>query len=84
MTSYFIINFKASKTSGVNNKYYSMMTFADTLKELSNTIVNISKSWLEKEAYERVYIKVWRWESEETTYMFNGVIYDSDPKTICI
>lgn len=84
MTSYFIIDFKVRMTNGVIDKYYSMMTFADTLKELSNSIVHLSKSWLEKEAYERVYIKVWRWENEETTYMFNGVIYDSDPKTICI
>lgn len=84
MTSYFIINFKASKAAGVINKYYSTMIFADTLEELSNTIVQLSNSYLEKEAYERVYIKVWRWENEETTYMFNGVIYDSDTKTICI
>lgn len=84
MTSYFIIDFTASKNCGVNNKRYSMMTFAKTLKELSNTIVHLSKSWLEKEGYERVYIKVWKWEAEETTYMFGGVIYDYDPKTICI
>lgn len=83
MTSYFIIDFNARETSGINNKRYSMMTFADTLKELSNTIVHLSKSWLEEEGYERVYVKVWRWESEEKTYMFGGVIYDSDPKTIC-
>ena len=83
MENYFIIDFIARKTSDVNNKRYSMMTLADTLKELSNTIVHLSKSWLEKEGYERVYVKVWRWESEETTYMFGGVIYDSDPKTIC-
>lgn len=83
MTSYFIIDFTASKNCGVNNKRYSMMTFADTLKELSNTIVHLSKSWLEKEGYERVYIKVWKWEAEETTYMFGGVIYDCDPKNIC-
>lgn len=84
MTSYFIVNFKASMANGVKNKYYSTMIFADTLKELSNTIVHLSNSYLEKEGYECVYVKVWRWESEETTYMFNGVIYDSDPKTICI
>ena len=83
MTSYFIIDFTASKNCGVNNKRYSMMTFADTLKELSNTIVHLSKSWLDKEGYERVYIKVWKWEAEETTYMFGGVIYDYDTKTIC-
>lgn len=83
MENYFIINFIASKTSGVNNKYYPMMTFADTLKELTNSIVKRSKSWLEEEGYERVYIKVWRWEQEETTFMFGGVIYDYDNKTIC-
>lgn len=83
MKNYFIIDFIARKTSDVNNKRYSMMTFADTLKELNNTIVHISKSWLEKEEYERVYIKVWKWEAEETTCMFGGVIYDYDPKTIC-
>lgn len=82
MENYFIIDFIARKTSDINNKRYSMMTFADTLKDLSNTIVHLSKSWLEKEGYERVYIKVWKWEAEETTYMFGGVIYDYDPKTI--
>lgn len=83
MENYFIIDFTASKNCGVNNKRYSMMTFADTLKELNNSIVNLSKSWLEKEGYERVYVKVWKWEAEETTYMFGGVIYDYDIKTIC-
>ena len=84
MTSYFIVNFKASMANGVKNKYYSTMIFADTLQELSNTIVQLSNSYLEKEGYESVYIKVWKWEIEETHYMFSGVIYDSDPKTICI
>lgn len=83
MENYFIIDFIARKTSDINNKRYSMMAFADTLKDLSNTIVHLSKSWLEKEGYERVYIKVWRWEQEETTFMFGGVIYDYDNKTIC-
>lgn len=83
MENYFIIDFIARKTSDVNNKRYSMMTFADTLKELNNSIVKRSKSWLEEEGYERVYVKVWRWEAEEATYMFGGVIYDYDNKTIC-
>lgn len=83
MENYFIIDFIARKTSDVNNKRYSMMTFADTLKELNNSIVKRSKSWLEEEGYERVYVKVWRWEAEEATYMFGGVIYDNDNKTIC-
>ena len=83
MENYFIIDFIARKTSDVNNKRYSMMTFADTLKELNYSIVKRSKSWLEEEGYERVYVKVWRWEAEEATYMFGGVIYDYDNKTIC-
>lgn len=83
MNNYFIIDFSARETSDINNKSYSMMTFAGTLKDLSNQIVNISKSWLEKEGYERVYVKVWRWEAEKTTYMFGGVIYDYATNTIC-
>ena len=84
MTSYFIINFKASKAGGVINKYYSMMTFADTLVTLNDIILNLSKSYIETEKFERVFVKVWKWEDEKAAYMFQGVIYDYDTKTIYI
>lgn len=82
MTSYFIINFKASKASGVINKYYSTMTFADALVTLNDIILNLSKSYIETEKYERVFVKVWKWEDEKANFMFQGVIYDYDNETI--
>ena len=84
MTSYFIIDFTASKNCGVNNKRYSLMTFADTLVTLNDIILNLSKSYIETDKFERVFVKVWKWEDEKAAYMFQGVIYDYDTKTIYI
>lgn len=82
MTSYFIIYFEASKNCGVNNKRYSMMTFANTMKDLNNTILNLSRSYFECDKFERVFVKVWKWEDEKANFMFQGVIYDYDNETI--
>ena len=82
MTNYFIIDFEASKNCGVNNKRYSMMTFANTMVDLNNTILNLSKSYIETDKFERVFVKVWKWEDEKANFMFQGVIYDYDNETI--
>lgn len=81
MTSYFIIDFTASKKSGVNNKRYSMMTFADTLVSLNDFILNMSKSYIVNDNFDRVFVKVWKWEDEKAAYMWQGLIYDYDTET---
>lgn len=82
MTNYFIIDFEASKNCGVNNKRYSMMTFANTMVDLNNNILNLSKSYFERDKFERVFVKVWKWEDEKADFMFQGVIYEYDNETI--
>lgn len=82
MENYFIIDYEASKNCGVNNKRYSMMTFANTMVELNINILNISKSYFERDKFERVFVKVWKWEDEKANFMFQGVIYDYDNETI--
>lgn len=82
MKSYFIIYFEASKNCGVNNKRNSIMTIANTMDELNNTILNLSESYFECDKFERVFVKVWKWEDELANFMFQGVIYDYDTKKI--
>lgn len=84
MKSSFIINFTASKSSSVNTFHYSTMTSAENLQVLNNFIITLCKSFLEKLNYERVYVKIWKWELEEAAFMFQGVVYDNDTKTIYI
>lgn len=84
MQRYFIINFKASKNAGVNYKKYSIMTLADSLVNLNDIILNLSRTYIEDDKFERVYVKVWKWENEKAEYMFGGFILDSDKKTIYI
>lgn len=82
MENYFIIDFEASKNCGINNKRYSMMTFANTMVDLNNTILNLFESYFKHDKFERVFVKVWKWEDEKANFMFQGVIYDYDNETI--
>lgn len=82
MGSYFIINYRAIKPNDDDIKSYSTMIFSETLKELNDIIVIFTKSWFENEGYISAYVKVWRWEREETTYIFSGVINEYDNNTI--
>ena len=84
MRTNFIIQFEAAKNCGVNKEIYTTITSANSLLELDNFIVHMSRSYFKEEKYEKVYIKVWKWEDEKTAYMFQGVINDYDTETIYI
>lgn len=84
MRTNFIIQFEAAKNGGVNKEIYTTITSANSLFEINHFIVHMSKSYFEEEKYERVYVKVWKWENEKAEYMFEGVIYDYDTETIYI
>ena len=84
MTNYFIIRFEAVKNCGVNKEQYTTMTTADSLTSLNNFILHMSKSFIEKDKFERVFVKVWKWEDEKASYLFQGVINDYDTETIYI
>lgn len=84
MTHYFIIEFEAMKNCNLNHERYTTMYPADSLVSLNNYILHMSKSYIETDKFERVFVKVWKWEDEEAAYMFQGVIYDYDTETIYI
>lgn len=84
MRKNFIIQFEAAKNGGVNKEIYTTMTSANSLIEINQFIVHMSKSYFEEEKYEQVYVKVWKWEDEKAAYLLQGVIYDYDTESIYI
>ena len=84
MRTNFIIQFEAADNCGVNKENYTTITSANSLIDINLFILHMSKSYFEEEKYERVYVKVWKWEDEKAAYMFKGVIYDYDTETIYI
>lgn len=84
MTNYFIIRFEAAKNCGVNKTNYTTMASADSLVSLNDFILHMSKSFIMNDNFDRVFVKVWKWEDEKAAYMFQGVIYDYDIETIYI
>lgn len=84
MKTNFIIQFEAAKKCGINKEIYTTITSAISLLEINHFILHMSKSYFEEEKYERVNVKVWKWEEEKAIYMFKGVIYDYDTETIYI
>ena len=84
MTHYFIIELEAMKNCNLNHERYTTMYPADSLVSLNNFILRMSKSYLVSNKFERVFVKVWKWENEKAAYMFQGVIYDNDIETIYI
>lgn len=84
MTHFFIIELEAMKNCNLNHERYTTMYPTDNLVSLNNFILRMSTSYIENDKYERVFVKVWKWEDEKAAYMFQGVIYDYDTKTIYI
>lgn len=72
------------KNCNLNHERYTTMYPADSLVSLNNFILRMSKSYLVSNKFERVFVKVWKWENEKAAYMFQGVIYDNDIETIYI
>ena len=84
MNNYFIIRFKPVKDSGQRPEEYTTMASADSLVSLNDFILHMSKSYIVNDNFDRVFVKVWKWEDEKAAYMFQGIIYDYDIETIYI
>ena len=84
MKTNFIISFEPAKDSGQRPEKYTTMATAYSLVSLNDFILHMSRSYIKDENFERVFVKVWKWEEENAEFMFKGVIYDFDIETIYI
>lgn len=83
MKHYFIIEFEAMKNCNLTHERCTMMYQGDSLESVNNFIVRIAKSYFE-EQFERVFVKIWKWENGDAAFMVEGVIRDYDTETIFI
>ena len=82
MRTNFIISFEPAKDSGQRQELYTTMTTVDSFVSLNDFILHMSSSYIKDENFDRVFVKVWKWEDEKAAYMFQSVVYDYDIETI--